>query len=358
MIAEEAKMDFSETRKYIGHLDQLFNIKTFRYCGGKAEGMLATEVHNGAQLDVTIAADRCMDLYRVVFKGVNISYLGGCGVVHPAYYDAQEDHWHKSFTAGMLTTCGLDHFGCACTDKGEQLGLHGEIGNTPAEQYCVSVREENGIPAVHFQGVMKQARLFHEHFELERHYAIRYGVNEIEFEDIITNVGYRPWEFMQLYHFNYGYPFSNENVQIFLPTLHIEPRDEAARRRLASWNRFEKPQDDAAEMCYFHTMGKNQNGISGYTLYNPDLDIGVSCEYDGELLNRFIEWKSIGSGEYVLGMEPANAWVTGRAAVRNSGELKMLPPQAKEKHRFLLRFLDGKKQLDEALERQEQMKML
>ena len=40
MIAEEAKMDFSETRKYIGHLDQLFNIKTFRYCGGKAEGML------------------------------------------------------------------------------------------------------------------------------------------------------------------------------------------------------------------------------------------------------------------------------------------------------------------------------
>lgn len=42
----------------------------------------------------------------------------------------------------------------------------------------------------------------------------------------------------------------------------------------------------------------------------------------------------------------------------DSGELKSCRRRAKEKHRFLLRFLDGKKQLDEALERQEQMKML
>lgn len=29
MVVGETKMDFSEMRKYIGHLDQLFNIKRF-----------------------------------------------------------------------------------------------------------------------------------------------------------------------------------------------------------------------------------------------------------------------------------------------------------------------------------------
>ena len=39
--------------------------------------------------------------------------------------------WLKSFTAGFLTTCGLESVGGPCVDAGEELPLHGSIANIP-----------------------------------------------------------------------------------------------------------------------------------------------------------------------------------------------------------------------------------
>ena len=51
----------------------------------------------------------------------------------PAYYQPAGSAWLKSFTAGFLTTCGLQAVGSPCTDEGEELPLHGSIANTPSE---------------------------------------------------------------------------------------------------------------------------------------------------------------------------------------------------------------------------------
>ncbi len=51
----------------------------------------------------------------------------------PAYYQPAESDWLKSFTAGFLTTCGLQAVGSPCTDAGEEFPLHGSIANTPSE---------------------------------------------------------------------------------------------------------------------------------------------------------------------------------------------------------------------------------
>ena len=119
---------------YIGHDSQVYGIEEHRLVGGKGDGMRLLEINNGKGVELTVVLDRCADISRLRYKGVNLSYFSPCGYVAPAYYDAAGANWLKSFTAGYLTTCGLQAVGSPCTDEGEELPLHGSIANIPAEQ--------------------------------------------------------------------------------------------------------------------------------------------------------------------------------------------------------------------------------
>ena len=110
IAGEQGKMDAYRNR-YTGDISQVFNAKTFRYETGRARGVLASQINNGGGLDVTVLADRCMDMAHVLYKGINISYINSCGITHPAYYEAEGENWLRGFSAGLLTTCGLTHFG-------------------------------------------------------------------------------------------------------------------------------------------------------------------------------------------------------------------------------------------------------
>ena len=58
-------------KEYIGHTSQLYSIEEHRLVGGKGDGMRLLEVNNGKGLMFTISADRCGDISRMYFKGVN-----------------------------------------------------------------------------------------------------------------------------------------------------------------------------------------------------------------------------------------------------------------------------------------------
>lgn len=119
---------------YIGHDSQVYGIEEHRLIGGKGDGMRLYEVNNGKGLMLTVSPDRSGDITRLRYKGINMSYLSPCGYVAPAYYDSIGSNWLHSFTAGFLTTCGLQSVGSPCTDEGEELPLHGSIANQPCEQ--------------------------------------------------------------------------------------------------------------------------------------------------------------------------------------------------------------------------------
>ena len=115
---------------YIGHDSQIYGIEEHRLVGGKGDGMRLYEVNNGKGLMMTVSPDRNGDITRLRYKGINLSYMSPCGYVAPAYYDSIGSNWLGSFTAGFLTTCGLQAVGSPCQDEGEELPLHGSIGNT------------------------------------------------------------------------------------------------------------------------------------------------------------------------------------------------------------------------------------
>lgn len=348
-------MNYEAEKRYIGDLSQLFHIRTFRMVGGRAEGTLCTEIHNGSGLCLTIAADRCMDLQHVRFHDCNIGYINDCGVVAPTYFDANGAEFLRSFTAGMLTTCGLSHMGSPCEDNGETLGLHGRIANTPASEYSVTTAVEDGVPTVYIRGKMRQSRLFGEHFELTREYKIRYGCNKITMTDTVENTGYRPWEHMQLYHFNFGYPLVCEDTRIYLPSAKVEPRTAFAAQGLSCWDTIESPTDNAEEACYYHTLRKAPDGHSSAAIYNHRRNLGVAYTFDADLLDTFVEWKLMGSGEYVIGLEPSNAPVDGRDKARVNGQLKFLQPQEKKQYTFTIRFLQGEQELEAVKVQQNQL---
>ncbi len=72
---------------YIGHESQMSGVEEHRLVGGKGDGMRLFQVRNGKGLEFTVVADRCADISRLSFRGVNMGYFAPCGYVAPAYYD-------------------------------------------------------------------------------------------------------------------------------------------------------------------------------------------------------------------------------------------------------------------------------
>ena len=54
-----------------------------------------------------------------------------------------------------------------------------------------------------------------------------------------------------------------------------------------------------------------------------------------------MEWKSLASGDYVVGLEPANSSVYGRAYHEEKGDLHRIRPFAREKIRLVITVLEG-----------------
>ena len=308
---------------YIGHEGQLRGVEEHRLVGGKGDGMRLYEIHNGTGLDMTISPDRNGDITRLRYKGINLSYFSPCGYVAPAYYDKVGSNWLQSFTAGFLTTCGLQAVGSPCEDAGELLPLHGSIANIPCEKSYWT--EEEVTFTIHTE--TKDEVLFGRKLVLSRKIVISKIKSEFEITDTITNTGDRVEPFEILYHMNMGYPLLDEDSVVMIPSVEVLPRDTHAKEDIANWMHMEKPTAGYQERCYYHKFTDEK----GYAkIYQPKLGIGLEITFDAEELDGFVEWKMMGVRDYVLGLECGNCYPDGRDVMRKTGMLKFLQPGEKK----------------------------
>jgi hypothetical protein len=61
-------------------------------------------------------------------------------------------------------------------------------------------------------------------------------------------------------------------------------------------------------------------------LANPELGLTYQLRFRHRELPEMVQWKQMGQGTYVLGLEPANCRVEGRSAARARGTLVELAP--------------------------------
>ncbi len=332
---------YKETLGYVGDLNQLLSLQEGTLTGGFQDGVRIMEVHNGGNLSATVLPGRCMDIYQVRYKGKNLNYLAPCGIVAPEYYDAQGARWLRSFFVGMLTTCGLQHLGGPLVKPdGEELGLHGRIANTPAEnvKYAYGTKDEN--LTLTLEGTMREARIFGENLTLHRKLEFEHETDIIVFTDTITNHGFGDAQFVYSLHLNYGYPLLEEGAKLLFDSLEVTPRDAEAAKHMDDWREVEAPQYPYPERCYFHKLAKDEQGMTGYTIFNEKRSIGVKVEYDGNDFPFFCEWKMLGKGEYVVGLEPLNVELDGQKVGQEGCAAPILGPGESKTYQVKMTFID------------------
>ncbi|MCX6220911.1 MAG: DUF4432 family protein [Bacteroidia bacterium] len=73
-------------------------------------------------------------------------------------------------------------------------------------------------------------------------------------------------------------------------------------------------------------MRGDQNGETTVTLKNGKIGIAVSIKFNIKQLPYITQWKMMGNGEYVLGIEPCNALCKSRKTLREENTLPILLP--------------------------------
>lgn len=309
---------------YIGNTTQLFTVREYRITGGAADGVRAVTVNNGSGLSFTVLPDRAMDICECCYNGRNLCYKTPVGITAPQYFDERGDEWMRGFGAGFFVTCGLDNIGSSCVDSGEPVPTHGRISNTPAENFKVEYSED-GLCAT-LVGTMNQSVMFRSQQTLTRRITCKHGENTIYVSDTVRNGQARPAPLMLLYHFNMGYPLLSEDARLILPSASRRGRTPLANSELNLYGTFIPPVYGYIERCYYHDNTPDSDGLVTAGMVNPKTNLSVRITYNKEQLPFFVQWKMMGTNEYVCGLEPCNSTIEGRADSRARGTLYTMNP--------------------------------
>jgi hypothetical protein len=316
-------------RRRVGKMDQIAGIRLAVLDSGFARGSRAAFVTTGSGLDFTVLLDRGLDIGAVTCNGIPVAWRSSTGDVAPQFFEPEHLRFLRSFQGGLIATCGLSNVGAP--QEGSELsglGLHGRIGATPAEDVAVSQEWEGEQYLLRISGTLREASVFGEKFALRRTITARLGEARIEVHDALTNEAFRPMPFQLLYHVNIGWPVVDEGTRIIAPSRAVAPRDEAAQGGIAQWHTLDAPTHGYSEQVFYHLMEPGADGMVEVALQPPgDGPVpGVTLRYSADTLPRFTQWKMMGEQEYVLGLEPSNCGVEGRANDEALGLLQSLAP--------------------------------
>jgi len=316
-----------ELLERVGDLQQIAGAESFTYNDGVRNDVKAARVRSGGGLDYTVLLSRGMDIAQASWNGIPFAWVSATGAGHPHAFDSEGRGWLRTFHGGLLTGCGMINAGAANEDNGESLGIHGRLSHSPAEETYIGTEWEGDEAEIVVAGTMREAIVFGENLRLTRHIITELGGNALTIEDRVENLGFKTVPLMLLYHVNFGWPLVSEHTEIsFDAEAPSEPRDPVAESGLDHALHLDAPISGYEEQCFFHHPRADEDGIATITMHNRALNFGVKITYDKEVFPHLTQWKMMGQGEYVCGIEPANCRVYGRAAEREAGRLQHIAP--------------------------------
>ena len=302
---------------YIGNPAQLVTLRRVTVTGGRAKGTEIIEVKTAGGLELDILPDAGLDIGQARFKGVNMSWMSKNGYDSPVSISPYETEFVNTFPGGLLYTCGLRSAGPANRDKGEWHPLHGRYHSLQAEQVCTEIADDEIV----VKGTIRETALFGHVLEVRRTIRIPAFGASVTVQDTVSNLTPRDEEIMQIYHCNLGYPLLSEKARLVLPEARETiPRTDFAKTGLGRECKFDKPIDSEEERVFFQKMQCE----FWARLENPSLGVYMTISWSGETLPILSQWRSMASGDYVLGLEPTNCYIAGRHDERENGTLPVL----------------------------------
>lgn len=334
--------------KYCGSLQQMVYARPITYKEGRAEQLNAIEAKCG-DIFFHLAADKALDITDFSYKGMNMTFLAKPGLEGRNQYDTNGEEALRSIMGGLFFTCGLENICAPCSIDGKDYPMHGRMRTTPAEHVSTDVITEGDSYKLIISGEMREAELFGENMVLRRKIESILGENSITVTDEIENQAFRPEPLMLMYHCNMGYPFLNENCQLYVPTKKVTGREEFSAAHEDHWNQMETPVDNENEYVFIHDMQSDKEQNTIVLVANHQLNIGLAIEFNQKNLPYFMEWKSIASGDYVLGLEPSNSSVYGKLHHIEHDSVHYLKPFQKETNTLKFSVIEGKEEIQKVI---------
>ncbi|MBQ7525376.1 MAG: aldose 1-epimerase family protein [Abditibacteriota bacterium] len=335
-----------ELLAHVGDISQIGGVKEVRYEGGVCDGEKALEFATGTGLVFTAVASRGLDITAASYCGKSLCWHSWCGDRSPYFYVEPGMEWLRSFYGGLTVTCGMTNAGAPSVDEGKELGMHGRFSNTPASNVWADGKWVGDDYVFWAKGKIRETTVFGENLLCERTVSARLGENKIYLEDIVTNEGTKRTPHMMLYHINSGFPVVADGSLFISPSENPRPRDADAQVDAEHYYRNDAPDIDYRERCYYHNMKADENGYVKAAVVNPATAFGFSIKYKLSELPLFTQWKQNGSGEYVMGMEPANCLVEGRDKERQRGTLQFLDPGETRKYHIEFEVINTPQQIE------------
>lgn len=335
---------------HLGNISQVAEAKVYQLNDGNEKGTDAIGFRTGSGLNFTVLPNRGLDISYAEYNGIPLCWRSGTGDVAAAHYEPQGVGWLRGFYGGLLTTCGMTQAGAPNKDGEDELGLHGRISHIPAKNVWVDTRWEGNRYILWVQGKVTETTALGEHLCRTRRIWSELGSNKIHIEDIVENLGYKECPLMYLFHINVGFPILADRSELIAPTSQVTPRDEHAKKNLTNYNFGEPPTVDFQEQVYYHKMEPDADNHIRVALvnrtFNKKQGIGIAVRYHKTQFPHFVQWKMCGKGAYVMGLEPSNCKVDGRASERERGSLQHIEPGGRRHYEVELSVLTSQKEID------------
>lgn len=314
-------------------------IETSVLDNGAGRGVRIAWINTGAGLRYKVVIDRAMDIAEASFNQYNLSWLSHLGVTAPQPFSQRGIDWLRTFGGGLVTTCGLSHFGPPETDTNGERGLHGFISNLPAE--IISIVQPDplrGRMDMSISGKIRETRLFGPSFELTRTISGTLGQPVIRIHDEVVNVANMPAPHMILYHCNFGWPFADEGADILWKGSWKPGGSKNDDKIFTEGHDFRK----CAPVMEEHTSGgeavafidpeADASGMCSCGLYNEKTGIALALRFNKNQLPCLTNWQHWGKGEYVTGLEPGTNPPIGQSKARQQNQLMVLQPGEKKEY--------------------------
>ena len=310
----------AELSQLSGDTSQFAGVRLGELTDGFERGIRTADVRTGSGFEFTVLADRGLDIGPASFDGAPLAWRSMAPTTHPAYYEPEGLGWLRGFGGGLVTTCGLTDYGAPCEDEGQALGLHGRASYLAATNLAYGADWHGDECVLWVAGQTRQTRVFGENMTLRRRISTWMGRSSLTITDTITNEGHETTPHMLLYHCNLGFPVLSADSELLINDAEVQPRDAACAPGLPQHRRFDPPTPGYTEQVFYHISKTDAEGYARAALVNRPFrggrGLGVSLRWHVAELPWMAQWKMMGQGLYVSGLEPATNWTIGRAGER------------------------------------------
>ena len=193
-----------------------------------------------------------------------------------------------------------------------------------------------------------------ELMQLQRTISCTLGSASLRIDDVVTNVGFRSTPHVILYHINIGFPLLGPDTELVSPTIRAIPGDINPADDCEGPYKFNSPRSNYPNTVFDHIAAADEDGLVHVAIINRNLEsgpLGMQISYRQAELPHLNEWKMLGLGEYVLGVEPASAGFGSRDSARKAGTMRYMEAGESVQYRVEISILEGDSEISEFEER-------